>query len=102
MLAEPMHHARSLALLAVVVLVVTGCRSSTPPRSASTTLVDIGAGLRGPSGLHATVHARGLAHASAMTFDDQGRLWIATADYTEAGQDAGYVVDSAGATPVAA
>jgi len=36
-----------------------------------------------------------------MAFDAQGRLWVATADYSDAGEDAVYVVPQAGATPIA-
>ena len=47
-----------------------------------------------------SVYAIGLTHAAAFTFDATGRLWIATAAYTDAGTDAVYVVDQANATPL--
>ena len=63
-------------------------------------LTSIGAGLRGPSGLHATVYARGLTHASGFAYDDQGRLWVATAAAQDDGTDGIYVVATPGATPL--
>ena len=75
-------------------LVVTGCagKGSSASSPTAAALVDIGAGLQGLDGLHATAYATGLVHATAMAFDSQGRLWVATADYSDAGQDALYVV----------
>ena len=86
-----------LATLALAVLVLVGCGGSAA--AASEALVDIGAGLRGPAGLHASVYAQGLASAAAMAVDDDGRLWVATADYTDSGTDGLYLVGSA-ATPL--
>jgi glucose/arabinose dehydrogenase len=71
-----------------------GTSTPTPPPLSS-----IGQGLRGPAGLEATVYARGLDTAAALAFDSQGRLWVATAAYTDDGKDGLYVVDTAGATP---
>jgi len=62
--------------------------------------VSIGDGLHGPSGLRASVYARGLDDVAALTFDSQGRLWIATAAYDYEGKDGLYVVARAGATPI--
>ncbi len=59
----------------------------------------IGAGLRGPSGLTATVYATGLKHASALATDAQGRVWVATAAASDKGKDAIYLVSDSGATP---
>jgi glycine betaine/choline ABC-type transport system substrate-binding protein len=59
--------------------------------SASTT-VSIGAGLRGPSELIATVYAKGLKHASALTADARGRVWVATAAASDKGKDAIYLI----------
>jgi glucose/arabinose dehydrogenase len=73
--------------------VATGCGGSSPQ------LVSIGAGLRGPSGLRATVYATGLSKAAAFAFDSRGRLWVATADYTDKGHDGVYLVASRGAKP---
>src|SRR5215203_5650764 len=59
----------------------------------------IGAGLRGPSGLSATVYAKGLKHVSALASDAQGRMWVATAAASDRGKDAIYLVTESGATP---
>src|SRR5262245_60031135 len=95
---------RRLAAVLVVAIAVTGCaaKDSTASAPAAPTLVDIGAGLQGLDGLHATTYATGLTHATAMAFDSEGRLWVATADYSDAGEDAVYVVPELGAAPVAA
>jgi glucose/arabinose dehydrogenase len=97
-----------IAVLAATLLIAAGCSGGSPttqPSSSSsagssTGLVDIGHGLRGPSGLQASVYATNLVHAAAFAFDAQGRLWVATADYTDVGADAVWMVPSAGATPV--
>ena len=81
-------------MLAAVALLSAGCGGS------SAELVDIGAGLQGPSGLHATVFATGLPKVAAFAFDSAGRLWAATADYTDSGHDGLYVVAKSGAKPV--
>jgi glucose/arabinose dehydrogenase len=99
---------RFAALL--LTLVVAGCVSATAggtaaPASPSATpgvtgLTAIGAGLQGPAGLVATVYATGLAHVSAFAFDTEGRLWAATAAYSDDGTDAVYLVPSPGGTPL--
>jgi len=95
---------RSLAALAIGVLVTAGCSGDTvrPATSASSASgpVDIGAGLRGPSGLRATIYATGLPKAAALAFDHQRRLWVATADYSDMGLDGLFVVTQAGASPI--
>ena len=68
---------------------------------ATSSLVDIGDGLSGPSGLVASTYAAGLAHVAAIAFDDSGRLWVSTAAYQDDGTDAVYLVATPGATPVA-
>ena len=82
------------SLVALIVPIVPLVRAD-----AATSLVSIGAGLRGPSGLNATVYAKGLKHASAFATDAQGRLWVATAAASDKGNDAVYLVTAAGATP---
>jgi glucose/arabinose dehydrogenase len=84
-----------VALLVGAALVAAGCGSSS-----SAKLVSIGAGLSGPSELRATVYATGLKNAAAFAFDAEGRLWVATADYSDTGNDAVYVVAKRGAKPV--
>ena len=98
-----MRHVRTLAAIVVGALVVTGCagKGSSASSPTAAALVDIGAGLQGVDGLHATVYGTGLIHATAMAFDSHGRLWVATADYSDAGQDALYVIPQPGAPPVA-
>ena len=70
------------------------------PAEAGSGLVSIGAGLRGPAGLRATVYAKGLPHAAAFATDGAGRLWVATAAADDKGTDAIYLVAKSGATPV--
>jgi glucose/arabinose dehydrogenase len=89
-------HSRLAVLVTVAAFLSAGCGSS----SSSARLVAIGAGLRGPSGLKATVYATGLPRVAAFAFDPEGRLWAATADYTDSGHDALYLVAAAGAKPV--
>jgi glucose/arabinose dehydrogenase len=111
---------RSLVALLAIALIAAGCASSgagsAGASSAATAgtvasggaaslapvtgLSDIGAGLQGPPGLAATVYATDLLHASAFTTDSQGRLWVATADFTDTGIDAVYVIPAAGASPL--
>ena len=59
------------------VLTLIGCGKSTADE-----LVPIGAGLRGPRGLEATVYATGLANMSAFAFDARGRLWVTVSGST--------------------
>jgi glucose/arabinose dehydrogenase len=90
---------RLLAVVAVALGLLAGC-GTTKDASTGESLVSIGAGLRGPAGLHATVYATGLALMSAFAFDSQGRLWIATSGATTHKTDGVYVVAHAGARPV--
>jgi glucose/arabinose dehydrogenase len=83
--------------LGVVVALFTAAASA----SSSSGLVSIGAGLKGRSGLSATVAAEGLSNVSALAFDGDGRMWALTAGYEDDGPDALYVVPWRGATPVA-
>ena len=62
-------------------------------------LVSIGAGLSGPSGLHATVYARGLTHVSALAYDRRGRLWATVSGATTHASDGLYVIARRGAAP---
>src|SRR5438876_11273904 len=89
---------RVMSVLATCAIVAAGCGSGGGTHAA--TLVDIGQRLKGPSGLKATAYATGLTHVAAMAFDDAARLWVATADYSDAGHDALYVVSQAGAAPI--
>ncbi|MEY2460913.1 MAG: hypothetical protein QOG30_2743 [Acidimicrobiaceae bacterium] len=90
----------ALAAFAISVLLAAGCGGNSTPNSAPATgLVDIGVGLSGPSGLTAAVYASGVEKAAALAFDDQGRLWVTTADYSDTGQDGLFVIPQAGASP---
>jgi glucose/arabinose dehydrogenase len=91
-------HLKRIAAFLLGALMLAGCGTTTA--AASGTLVDIGAGLQGPAGLHATVYAQGLASVAAIAVDDRGRLWIATADYTDSGKDGLYLVAASSAVPV--
>ena len=89
-----------LLTLFALSLTATSCGGGASPAASPSPsgLVDIGEGLSGPAGLKASVYSRGVPNAAAFAFDDQGRLWIATADYTDSGSDGVYLVPSAGAT----
>jgi glucose/arabinose dehydrogenase len=91
---------RAAAVVSTGLLMVAGCSSAAKQQPSTTALVAIGAGVEGPADLKATVYAQGVPKASALALDPQGRLWIATADYSDTGQDALYVVPQAGAAPV--
>src|SRR6478609_4346141 len=89
---------RALALLTCV-LIAAGCGGAAASGTTEQ-LVAIGAGLRGPDGLHAGVYAQGLEHASAFAVDSGNRLWVATAAYTDDGHDGVWLVPTRGAAPV--
>ena len=104
---RPPGHGRRAAVRATVraasvavVLLAAGCGADTTNVAATDTLVDVGAGLQGPSGLKATVYAPGPTKQAAYALDDAGRLWVATADYTDSGSDGVFVIAGAGADPV--
>jgi glucose/arabinose dehydrogenase len=104
---------RTFAVLISTVLISAGCApigaseakpiasaaAQEPASTAATGLVDIGAGLRGPAGLAATVYATGLVNVASLAVDGDGRAWAGTAAFDDAGTDAIYVV-TAGAAPV--
>ncbi|HST18721.1 MAG TPA: hypothetical protein VLK36_13695 [Gaiellaceae bacterium] len=82
-----------IALALLVAVLAAGCGTKARP----STVVAIGAGLRGPSGLHATVYARGIPHVSALAFDASGRLWATGSGATSHGADGVFVVRRPGA-----
>jgi glucose/arabinose dehydrogenase len=92
------------SLAVVLLLTPAGCgtarKSAVHKVSSSARLVAIGAGLQGPSGLRATVYAKGPATTAAFTFDSQGRLWLSAAGLTSHTQDGVYLVAHPGATAV--
>jgi len=86
--------------LALAAALLVGCTGSGGTATTSPApLGDIGAGLQGPSGLAASVYATGLANVSALAVDADGRLWAATASYSDTGADAVYRIGSPGAAP---
>jgi glucose/arabinose dehydrogenase len=91
---------RGFVVALVAGLLLAGCGAdATPPPSA---LSSVGAGVSGPAGVTATVYATGVPHASGFAFDDQGRLWVATAAEQDTGADTIYLVGSphAAAQPI--
>ena len=87
--------ARISATAFVTAVLATACGSSDSVETGS-----IGAGLRGPSDLQASVYVRGLPHVSALTFDARGRLWATTSGSATHTTDGIYLVPHAGARPV--
>ena len=86
--------------LALAAFGAAGCGAHDQPSAQRAGLVAIGAGLRGPQGLAATVYATGLPTASAFALDARGRLWVATSAASDHRKDAVYVIPRAGARPV--
>jgi glucose/arabinose dehydrogenase len=87
--------------LAVLAACVAGCgaQHSGAAPAASIQLVRIGAGLRGPATLRASVYATGLKNASAFALDPSGRLWVTTSAASDHTHDGVFVVAHAGARP---
>jgi len=83
-----------IAVVTALLVAAVGCGRTTGSTNA---LVAIGAGLRGPEGLHATVYARGIPHVSALAFDQRGRLWATGSGATTHAGDGVYEVTHAGA-----
>jgi glucose/arabinose dehydrogenase len=84
----------------LAVVGAAGCGADREPSAPRSGLLAIGAGLRGPQGLAATVYATGLPTASAFALDARGRLWVATSAASDHRKDAIYLVPHAGARPV--
>jgi glucose/arabinose dehydrogenase len=92
---------RRIAALLIVVALGAGCAGASADAGSSSSasgakLVSIGAGLRGPKGVTASVYATGLQHVAALTADPEGRVWAATAAYQDEGADAVYVIGNVG------
>jgi glucose/arabinose dehydrogenase len=92
---------RVLAGLALA-LGVAGCGAGADDAGSAKPagLASIGAGVRGPAGMAATVYATGLPTASAFAIDARGRLWVATSAAADHRNDGVYLVAHAGARPV--
>jgi glucose/arabinose dehydrogenase len=84
-------------LLAPSLLLFAGCGSAGKAHQTQA-LVAIGAGLKGPAGLKATVYAKGPATTTAFTFDAQGRLWLTAAGLSTHGYDGVYMIARQGAS----
>jgi glucose/arabinose dehydrogenase len=84
------------------VAVIGGCGSSTSSSTGvkAPALVSIGAGVRGPAGLHASVYARGVPNVAAIAVDAQGRLWATAAGLTGHRRDGVYLITRPRARPV--
>jgi glucose/arabinose dehydrogenase len=88
--------------LAASCVALAGCGSAgkSSPTSASaraSALVAIGAGLKGPAGLTATVYAQGPPTTAAFAFDARGRLWLTAAGLETHTQDGVYMIPKPGA-----
>jgi glucose/arabinose dehydrogenase len=59
--------------------------------------VPIGAGLRGPAGLRASVYAHGPLNTAAFAFDASGRLWLTAAGLEAHAHDGVYMIAKPGA-----
>jgi glucose/arabinose dehydrogenase len=92
----------ALVVLVALVALLPACAlaTSTARADASTGTGAIGAGLHGPTGLHAAVYAKKLKKISALATDAHGRVWAATAEATDKGTDAIYLIAASGATPL--
>ena len=86
--------------LATLALGAAACGAGEADPAKRAALVPIGAGLRGPEGLAATVYATGLPTASAFALDGRGRLWVATSAASDHRHDGVYLVARAGARPL--
>jgi glucose/arabinose dehydrogenase len=87
---------RATLALAASLLALAGC-GSTGKSSPSSALVAIGAGLKGPAGLRASVYAKGPPTTAAFTFDPRGRLWLTAAGLETHTEDGVYMVAGPGA-----
>lgn len=85
------------ALAAAVLAVGCGSGGESARRAV---LVEIGAGLKGLSGLRAAVYAHGPATTAAFALDSRGRLWLTAAGLTNHALDGVYLVARAGARSV--
>lgn len=101
-MAETRNRRRAFPKLALgfSLLALAGCGSSThaaaSTRHPATALVPIGAGLDGPSDLHASTYARGPRTLASFAFDPQGRLWLAAAGLNTHSEDGVYLLPQPG------
>jgi glucose/arabinose dehydrogenase len=78
-------------------LATSPATSAVAKSPAASELVAIGAGLRGPPGLKATVYAQGPPTLATFDFAPDGRLWLTAAGLETHTQDGVYLVAKAGA-----
>lgn len=96
MASAPVLARLTLACALLSCATLAGCGSTSPTTSTSG-LVSIGAGLRGPSGLRATVYAQGPPTTAAFAFDGRGRLWLTAAGLEAHAHDGVYMIPRPGA-----
>jgi len=98
---RPWALAPALACLLLAGLPLAGCgaggHATTAGRTTTSGLVAIGAGLRGPAGLRASVYAHGPATTAAFAFDPRGRLWLTAAGLEAHAHDGVYMIPRPGA-----
>jgi len=86
--------------LAASLLLLAGCgstgNSSTGRPARPRALAPIGAGLEGPTGLRATVYAKGPATIAAIALDTHGRLWVSAAGLETHADDGVYLIPKRG------
>jgi glucose/arabinose dehydrogenase len=85
-----------IVLLSLLSLAGCGSARSATKSHPPAKLVPIGAGLDGPSGLRASIYARGPRTLAAFTFDQQGRLWLTAAGLETHAEDGVYVISRPG------
>src|SRR5271157_1238385 len=95
----PSRSSRARLALMMLLLGLTGCAGRSASPSASE-LRPIGAGIRGPAGLAATVYAKGPPTVAALAFDRHGRLWMAAAGLEAHARDGVYMVAKPGGPAV--
>jgi glucose/arabinose dehydrogenase len=90
--------AKSMLVVAVA-LGCAGCGGASQSGSQGSGLTAIGAGLKGPAGLRASVYATGLPTVATLTFDARGRLWATAAGLTGHAGDGVYLIAAPDARP---
>jgi glucose/arabinose dehydrogenase len=98
-----LHIVPRLGFLGLALLALGGCGSSGGHSAAAGSipaLVSIGAGLKGPAGLRASVYAQGPPTTAAFAFDSRGRLWLTAAGLENYAHDGVYMIARAGAPAV--
>lgn len=83
-------------VLSLLLFVGCGGTSRVTSHHQAAELVPIGAGLNGPSGLQASIYAKGPRTVAAFTFDPQGRLWLTAAGLETHTEDGVYVITKPG------